>query len=280
MLVCCWRGGLRSRSVTTLLRMVGYKAFQLQGGYKSYRNHVISYFEHFVPPAMLVVIHGMTGVGKTTFINRLDKNCFSTIDLEAVAQHRGSAFGSVGQQQHHTQKRFETLLWDLFRNVPNGRPLILEGESQRIGKLLLPGTMYTVMANSMKIWCHASLETRVERLIAEYGTDDYRQQIGEALDRIRKKLGGACHAELSNLLKTGDLQRVARGLIQEYYDKIYYKHRSWISDIELELEDFATAEKQLKMYLSRIIPESAHSPSSSSMANAKFFARPDGAITP
>jgi len=243
-LVYCWRGGLRSLSVATLLELSGFKSCQLQGGYKTYRNHVIAYFENFNPAAPLVVIHGMTGIGKTSFINQLDQGNWSSVDLEGIAHHRGSAFGSVGIQQNFTQKCFETVLWDTFRRIPDDRPIVLEGESQRIGKFSLPGKFYDVMTNnSFKVWCHASLQTRVKRLVDEYGKDDYRQQIKEALDRIKKKLGGVSHAELLKLLESGDLEEFTTKMIAQYYDKLYYKHRNWVPDMELQLENFSEAEK-------------------------------------
>lgn len=274
-LVYCWRGGLRSLSVATLLELAGFKACQLQGGYKTYRNHVISYFENFSPPAPLVVIHGMTGIGKTVFINNLDQQNLSSIDLEGIAHHRGSAFGSVGLQQNFTQKRFETALWDAFRSAPADRPIVLEGESQRIGKFLLPGNLYEVMAKSCKAWCHASMETRVKNLTSEYGSREYRTQIQESLERIKKKLGGVRHTELENLLKEGNLKEFTQKLIEHYYDKLYYKHRRWVPDLELELEDYQKAESELTGYLS-----STGYSTSSSMEKAKFLARPDGAMMP
>lgn len=274
-LVYCWRGGLRSLSVATLLKLAGFNACQLQGGYKTYRNHVISYFESFSPPAPLVVIHGMTGIGKTIFINNLDQQNWSSIDLEGVAHHRGSAFGSVGLQQDFTQKRFETDLWDAFRSIPTDRPIALEGESQRIGKFLLPGNLYEVMARGCKVWCHASMQTRVKNLTSEYGSTEYRQQIQESLERIKKKLGGACHSELEKLLEEGNLKEFTQKLIENYYDKLYYKHRHWTPDLELELEDYKKAESELTNYLS-----SASYSTSSSMEKAKFLARPDGAMIP
>jgi tRNA 2-selenouridine synthase len=240
-LVYCWRGGLRSLSMAILLEMTGRPVLQLQGGYKAFRGQVISFFEAFRPAAPLIVIHGMTGIGKTTFINGLDRQQWTTIDLEGLACHRGSAFGEVGLDQGLSQKRFETLLWDAFRRAPGDRPIVLEGESPRIGRISLPGNLYEVMAASCKVWCHASLETRVKRLAVEYAHDEYREPMAEALERIRKKLGGVRYAELAGLLAAWDIEGLGRGLIEHYYDKLYYKHRPWTPDVEIDLEDFNEA---------------------------------------
>jgi len=244
-LVYCWRGGLRSLSMAILLEMTGWPVAQLQGGYKAFRNQVTAYFEAFAPQAPLIVIHGMTGTGKTTFINNLDPGSWTVIDLEGLACHRGSAFGEVGIAQALSQKRFDTQLWTAFQNAPDDLPIVLEGESQRIGKISLPGRVYEVMANSCKVWCHASLETRVRRLAREYAHQEYRAEMAVALERIKKRLGGQRYAELKELLAAWDVEGLGRGLIEHYYDKLYYKHRPWTPDTEIELEDFGAAERQL-----------------------------------
>jgi tRNA 2-selenouridine synthase len=244
-LVYCWRGGLRSLSMAILLEMSGYPVLQLRGGYKAFRGQVISFFEDFRPPAPLIVIHGMTGVGKTTFINGLDRQQWTSIDLEGLACHRGSAFGQVGIERQPAQKRFDTQLWDAFRCAPAGRPIVLEGESPRIGSIALPGNLYEVMAAGCKVWCSASLETRVRRLAVEYAHEEYREAMASALERIRKKLGGQRYAELSGLLAAWDIEGLGRGLIEYYYDKLYYKHRPWTPELEIDLEDFSEAERLL-----------------------------------
>lgn len=254
-LVYCWRGGLRSKTTTTILELTGYNAVQLAGGYKAFRNRVSAYFESFTPPAPLVVMHGMTGIGKTTFLDLLKDRGHSVIDLEGIACHRGSAFGALGLSQDHlTQKSFETNLWNAFRAVPPGNPIILEGESRRIGKLFLPGNLYDVMRESAKAWCTASMATRVQRLIAEYGRHDFKEGMAEALNRISRKLGGENHRELLAFLEKWELEPFMAGLMERYYDKLYYKTREWTEDFTLSLEDFNAAADQLeKELLSRRI---------------------------
>jgi tRNA 2-selenouridine synthase len=246
-LVCCWRGGLRSRTVTAVLELTGYPAVQLAGGYKSYRNHIISYYEGFQPPGPLVVLHGLTGIGKTTFLDRVRGNsAWAVIDLEGLASHRGSAFGMLGLEQNLTQKRFESLLWDAFRRVPSGTPILLEGESRRIGRVALPGDLYETMRGGIKIWCEASVETRVRRLLEDYGREEYREEMVAALDRIRKKLGGDKFIELSGYLQRWELAPFVRELCVSYYDRNYYKVRDWVEDAVISLEDYAGAARDLE----------------------------------
>ena len=187
----------------------------------------------------------MSGSGKTTLINGLDLQFWSPVDLEGVASHRGSAFGSLGLGEQPSQKSFDTMLWDILRKAPSDRPIVLEGESQRIGNITLPGDLYDVMARSCKIWCSAHLETRVKRLVDEYAHLEYREPMTAALERIRKKLGGIHYAELKKMLDMWDMPGLTRGLILHYYDKLYYKHRPWTPDAEIELESFRLGEKAL-----------------------------------
>ena len=247
-LVYCWRGGLRSQAMAILLETTGHAVYQLRGGYKAFRAQVIACFEQLTPPIPLIVVHGMTGTGKTTFINGLDQQKWTTIDLEGLACHRGSAFGSVGLEQTLSQKRFETLLWDAFRHAPVDRPIVLEGESPRIGAISLPGRLYEAMSAGIRVWCSASLETRVNRLAVEYAREEYREAMAAALLRIKKKLGGQCFAELSGMLAAWDVQGLGRGLIEYYYDKLYYKHRPWMPELEIDLEDFSVAEQSLERF--------------------------------
>ena len=246
--VYCWRGGLRSYSVAMLVETCGIAARQLIGGYKAFRLQVIDYFERCDFPSSLIVMHGMTGTGKTEFINALDPVKWATIDLEGIACHRGSAFGALGLEQNFTQKHFETTLWNSFRRLPFDKLIVLEGESQRIGKYSLPGRLYQKMAESYRVWCYATIETRISRLKVEYGRIEYRGEMLEALERIRKKMTVNCYAELKSSLDEWDVASIARRLIEGYYDKMYYKHRPWTPDLELDLENYNNAEIELYNY--------------------------------
>jgi tRNA 2-selenouridine synthase len=254
-LVYCWRGGLRSKTVTSILDLTGHDAVQLEGGYKNFRNIVAEYFTPFTPKAPLVVLHGMTGIGKTTLLGRLKEKGCSTLDLEGLACHRGSAFGQLGLVQSLSQKRFETLLWDAIRKAPAGAPLILEGESERIGRVMLPGDVYQKMAAGIRVWCTASIETRVKRLIDEYGLPEYKEEMSAALQRIRKKLGGRRCDELAENLERWEMEPFMSGLICDYYDKVYYKNRDWEGDFDLCMEDFDNAADDLIAFLDRRMKE-------------------------
>jgi len=248
-LVYCWRGGLRSKTVTSILDLSGYHAVQLEGGYKSFRAHVSEYFDRFSPSGPLVVLHGLTGSGKTTFLHTVSTGCYTVIDLEGLARHRGSAFGALGISQDLSQKHFESMLWNELRKSPEGRPILIEGESRRIGRISLPGTFYEVMGESIKIWCETSMGTRIDRLISEYGKEEYREEMAVALLRIRKKLGGEKYDEIAGYLEQWDLRPFMKGLLENYYDKVYYKTRDWKEDRKLSLENYDDAMRELDTFL-------------------------------
>lgn len=248
-LVYCWRGGLRSKTVTTILGLTGYNATQLAGGYKAYRNSVSAFFSPFQPPGPLVVLHGLTGVGKTTLLHLLAERGHTTIDLEGLAQHRGSAFGALGLNQSLSQKQFESLLWCAFRTCPPGQPIFVEGESRRIGALSLPGTLYDVMREGSKIWCEATVETRVARLLAEYGKEEYREGMAAALMRISKKLGGDAYRELADHLEQWHLEPFMAGLLKCYYDRVYYKTKNWQEDRLISLESLPSAVAEVEQFI-------------------------------
>jgi tRNA 2-selenouridine synthase len=251
LLVYCWRGGLRSKTVTSILELTGHEALQLVGGYKSFRNRVTDFFNPYLPAAPLVVLHGMTGIGKTTFLLGLKEKGHAVVDLEGLACHRGSAFGQLGLNQTLSQKRFETLLWDELRRAPAGLPLIIEGESERIGRVSLPGDFYQKMAAGIRIWCYAELSTRVGRLIDEYGLPEYKEEMAVALQRIRKKLGGKMCDELAENLERWEMEPFMEGLVNGYYDKVYYKNRDWEGDYSLSMEDYQVAELELSAFLEK-----------------------------
>jgi tRNA 2-selenouridine synthase len=251
-LVYCWRGGLRSRTIATIMELAGFPAKQLIGGYKAFRSQVTAFFEDFRPTAPLVVLHGMTGIGKTTLLALLQERGEAVVDLEGLARHRGSTFGSLGLSQDElTQKQFETVVWDAFRRLPPGKPVYIEGESRRIGRMTLPGNLYDVMQESVKVWCTASLETRVRRLTEEYGLKVYEEGLRESLQRIKKRLGGDKYAEIAGYLDRWEMEPFMTELIVSYYDKLYYKVREWQEDMTLSLEDFGTAADQLAETVNR-----------------------------
>jgi tRNA 2-selenouridine synthase len=125
----------------------------------------------------------------------------------------------------------------------------VEGESRRIGRMTLPGNLYDVMRESAKVWCQATVETRVARLTEEYGRPEYRDGMADALGRIRKKLGGDRYEEIAGYLARWELGPFMEGLVRHYYDKLYYKTREWVEDATISLEDYAEGQREIERFI-------------------------------
>ncbi len=216
-LVHCWRGGMRSAAIAWLLDLYGYKVYTLAGGYKAYRNWVI---KHFEPDYHMNILGGYTGSGKTGMIHQLKAEGQSVIDLEKLANHRGSAFGGIGQGPQPTQEMFENLLAVELSRV--GEAVFwLEDESQRIGKLNIPHLFWKTMRTKPVFFIEIPFEERLQNIIKDYGTSD-KEQLNIAIERIQKRLGpletktALAHLAENNLLE-------CFRILLAYYDKLYSK---------------------------------------------------------
>lgn len=214
--VCCARGGMRSRSVAQLLVGMGYQAAQLAGGYKAFRNYLLKELET-MPPRM-VVIHGQTGVGKTRVLRKLN----NAVDLEGLAQHRSSLFGAVNLSPR-SQQWFESLLLQRLKEIDPTKPVWIEGESRKVGDIILPNPLFRAMKGAVCVLLTAPLQVRVQRIIAEYAREDPAtlEQLAAALGALTPMLGKARVADLTAHLRRGDLEAVVAPLLEEYYDLRY-----------------------------------------------------------
>jgi tRNA 2-selenouridine synthase len=237
-LVNCWRGGMRSAGVAWLLDLYGFKVYTLVGGYKAYRNWVLQQFEkdyHFK------IIGGYTGSGKTLLLHALAKENNATIDLEGLANHKGSALGGIGQAVQPSQEMFENLLAEELdyrqQTTDNGQhqlynesskskkptfnPIWLEDESQRIGNLQIPMPLWRTMRNSKVYFFDIPFEERLNYLTEEYGVQK-KDELVTAIMRIQKRLGGLETKTAINFLLENNCKESFRILLT-YYDKYYLK---------------------------------------------------------
>ncbi len=219
-LINCWRGGMRSAAVAWLLDLYGYKVYTLQGGYKAYRNWVLQQFEN---EYFLKIIGGYTGSGKTLLLKQLEKNGEPIIDLEALANHKGSALGALGQAKQPTQEMFENLLTAHLANyqLPTANCIWIEDESQRIGNLQIPISFWKTMRNSVVYFFDIPFEERLDYLTKEYGIHK-KDELVTAIMRIQKRLGGLETKNAINFLLENNFTECFRILLT-YYDKWYAK---------------------------------------------------------
>jgi tRNA 2-selenouridine synthase len=221
--IYCWRGGMRSRSIVTVLQLMGVNARQLLGGYKAYRKYIQDSLATMDIRPQIIVLCGSTGVGKTTILNSLEKRGYPVLDLEALANHRGSAFGQVGLGESATAQNFDSHLWTFLRQFNNSPFLIVECESKRIGNVYLPDILHDRIKNGTRILLKASLENRVTRLIIEYTTamETVSDEIRHSIISLQRKLGKRKTSEMLTLFNDGQLPDLVRMLLIDYYDPLY-----------------------------------------------------------
>lgn len=222
-IVYCWRGGMRSKSVVNILEIMGIRAYQLLGGYKIYRRYVLDSLSTFSWNPDTIVLCGSTGVGKTTILKNLDKQTIPVLDLEKLANHRGSAFGHVGLGRPATAQQFDTAILNHLKELEHNPYVIVECESKRIGNVYVPDVLYQAMQRGPRILLRADIEIRITRLIEEY-TDLYdhnRAAIEASIEALRPRLGKRkTDCMLADLL-IGNIRQVVRVLLEDYYDPLY-----------------------------------------------------------
>lgn len=215
-LVHCWRGGMRSGSVAWLLETAGLPTDKLQGGYKAYRQAVLQEFEN---PLNLIVLGGKTGSAKTEVLHELARRGEQVLDLEALAHHRGSSYGMLGQLPQPSVEHFENLLFEKIRKLNPTRRIWVEDESRRVGTCVIPAAFWRQFLAAPVLALEVPLNARVDFLVNTYGQFP-REALRAATERIRKRLGNDRHKLALDALDQGDYPKVAR-LALAYYDKAY-----------------------------------------------------------
>lgn len=218
-LVYCWRGGMRSGAMATILSQVGWRTSVLQGGYRTYRRRVSRMLYDTGPIRNVVLLDGSTGSGKTAVLQRLAALGVQTLDLEGLANHRGSLFGSVGEQP--SQKLFESRLLAAIEALDQDRPTIVEAESSRIGEVTLPPVLWSAMVSAPRIELAAAPAVRAGYLAAAYSetAQDLDGLIG-LIRRLPSRLGRRREA-MADLAVKGELEALALSLIELHYDPAY-----------------------------------------------------------
>lgn len=215
-LVHCWRGGMRSGKMAEYFEEAGLSAQLLVGGYKTYRHHVL---ESFANKLNIVLLAGETGSGKTEILKHLADAGEQVIDLEEFASHRGSSFGAIGMNPQPTAENFENNLFVALKKIDPTKRLWLEAESRSIGRIFIPAPFWEQMQAAPVYRLQVPFETRVQRLVIDYGSFPI-EILQEALDRIKKRLGGLDHKNASEALQRGDIAEFIRFALR-YYDKAY-----------------------------------------------------------
>lgn len=218
-IVHCWRGGMRSAGVAWLLDLYGFKVYTVVGGYKAFRRWVLNQQEE---AHNLRILGGYTGSGKTEVLRFLQQHGESVIDLEGLAHHKGSAFGALGQPPQPSQEMFENLFsYALWKQGQTGKPIWVEDESQRIGHVNIPKSLWQTMRSMPVFFIDVPFEQRLDYIVTHYGQLD-RTSLGDAIQRIQKRLGGLETKTALQHLADNNIKACFRVLLH-YYDKQYSK---------------------------------------------------------
>ncbi|MBN6186041.1 tRNA 2-selenouridine(34) synthase MnmH [Aneurinibacillus sp. BA2021] len=248
--VFCWRGGMRSKTAATLLSLMGLPVSRLLGGVRAYRKWVVERLEQYEFQPQAIVIGGNTGCGKTHILHELQKQGYPVVDLEAAAGHRGSIFGGIGAAPHN-QKWFDALLLDQLDRVNQAPYAVMEAESKRIGRVLLPDFLVEAKTSGVHITIELPLQERVRTILEEYRPQEHKSQYVEAFSKIKKRIHIPIAAQIEDHLRHDEYEDAIRLLLKHYYDPRYtfaeeqYRGES----VVIQADRVAEAVEAVKRYL-------------------------------
>lgn len=248
----CWRGGMRSGSVAWLLNMYGFEVYTLKRGYKAFRNYVLQSFHH---KKDVLILGGKTGSGKTIILHELAKSGQQVLDLEGLAHHKGSAFGTIGESESCSQEHFENKLAMEWIKMDPQKSVWLEDESRSIGKKIIPESVWNQMREAHVINLDMPFETRLQHVMKIYGEFPVPELIA-SVEKIQKRLGGLAYKQVMEYLNN-DVLYEAAGILLIYYDKTYLhglksRNTETISTYLTEEKDFAKIAKELVKFAANI----------------------------
>jgi tRNA 2-selenouridine synthase len=215
-LVYCWRGGMRSQILSWLLTMLGFEVYRLKGGYKTYRTYT---FDAVRKERKLIVLGGKTGTGKTRLLKEMQTKGEQIIDLEGLANHKGSSFGSIGQQPQPTVEQFENLFAEELRKLDDSQLIWVENESKKIGRTILPQEFYQQMLEAPLIDILKTDQERIALIAEEYASLPTDELIFAVL-RLKKRLGGLRTSQAIEAIVEGNHTEWISNMLV-YYDKAY-----------------------------------------------------------
>lgn len=218
----CYRGGMRSSSIANILSIMGMRVFLINGGYKSYRNYVLTTLEKVIGNKNFIVLHGYTGVGKTILLNMLEDNREPVINLEKLANNSGSVFGNIPLEQKTTnQKEFESKLLYILKKIDK-KYIFIESESRRIGKIILPEILMQKINEGKHLLLKSSIESRIRNILLEYVKDNCNNnKLISSVKMLNKRLGNKIIDDLVEKIKDKDYEKVIEYLMLNYYDPLY-----------------------------------------------------------
>ncbi len=245
-LIYCWRGGMRSNAMATILSSIGWPVGVIEGGYRTWRREVTAGLDQSPAPLPIVLIDGETGAGKTALLQTLAARGAQVVDLEALACHRGSAFGDWPDQPQPAQRLFESQLWTALRSADLTQPIFVEAESARIGARRVPRRVWLAMRSAPRVALQMPVFARAAALVAAYpdAVADSARVIA-ALSRLKGQHADETLEAWRALAMAGDHAAFAHALIEAHYDPLYARARKRLSAepvLRVSLADVSAAE--------------------------------------
>lgn len=223
-LLYCWRGGMRSRSMTLILKSIGWNANIIQGGYRAFRQTIVNDLEGYFNNKRLDlrVISGLTGVGKTRLLHAIKEADGQIIDLEGLANHKGSLLGKPPREEQPSQKKFETMLCHEMSQLDLERPIYLEAESNRIGNVHCPAGLWGALSSAKVTHIDLPIDERIILLREDYPHfQDEPQKLLELLDVLVRLRGHTQVAEWKELIQAEDWDGFVKSILVNHYDLCY-----------------------------------------------------------
>lgn len=245
LLVHCWRGGMRSANFCQFMSMAKIKSRSLIGGYKSYRQEAA---ESFKKSFRFMILSGCTGSGKSDVLRELKKQGAQVIDLEALASHKGSAFGHLGMKPQPTTEQFQNYLFEEILKLDLSKSIWVEDESIAIGKIFLPNDFWVTMRKSQMVKLDVKKGVRIQRLVSEYGNAD-KENFLQSMTKITKRLGGQHFNAAKEKLEQDNMAATIEILLT-YYDKTYLesmekRRENILREVSWDGKDLSSVAKEL-----------------------------------
>ena len=231
----CYRGSMRSTVLFNIMKSMGLNIYRLKGGYKSYRKYIIENLDKLINSHEYVNINGYTGVGKTEILNFLEISHKNVLNLEQLANHRGSILGNAGLNSQPSQKMFESLLLEKLKSFDDS-PVFVECESSKIGSVNIPKSLRQKYNNSThQVMINCELKKRIARIKSDYLKNPRAiEDIRNAITYLSKYIGQSNSKILIEKLDDEDYDYVIENLITKYYDKSYAVKKK---DFEMEIDN-------------------------------------------
>lgn len=218
-IVFCARGGYRSSAVAGFLHSLGLRVYKINGGYKKYRTFVTESINSIMDKVEFITLYGNTGTGKTKILHNIKELGYDILDLEKYANHKGSLLGSVGMGESNSQKMFESMMAEDLLKRKTG-VFFVEGESKKIGKVIIPANVYDKMISSKKVRIDADIDFRVKNIKEDYVIDRDSELI-ESIKKLKKYISKVKVEEYIKKIENKEYDYVIKELAIKYYDPMY-----------------------------------------------------------